>query len=100
VPFVVDTAKFDEILEPLANSGELAKRIAGAREIVRPVGHFAYVPQCRPVIGKVLTTIAGIPICDDPAQVDRAAAHEQIAGEVIRFFGKTLTAQVPSSTTR
>lgn len=99
-PFVVDTAQFDEILAPQANSSALAKQIPGAREIVRPVGHFAYVPECRPVIGKVLTAIAGIPICDDPAQVDRAAAHEQIAGDVIRFFGKALPAQVPSSTTR
>ena len=89
-PFVVDTAKFDEILQPIANSGAFAKQIPGAREIVRPVGHFAYVPECRPVVGKVLAAVAGIPICDDPAGVDRTAAHEQIAGDVIRFFGKAL----------
>ena len=89
-PFIVDTARFDEILEPLANSGALAKQISGAREIVRPVGHFAYVPECRPLIGKVLAAAAGIPICDDPAGIDRATVHGEIAGEVIRFFGKTL----------
>lgn len=93
VPFVVDTAQFDEILEPVANSQALAKQIPGAREIVRPVGHFAYVPECRPIVGKVLTAIAGIPICDDPAGVDRAAAHAQIASDVIRFFGKALPAR-------
>ena len=89
-PFIVDTAQFDEILEPAANSSALAKQIPGAREIIRPVGHFAYVPLCRPLVGKVLAAVAGIPICDDPAGVDRAAAHEQIANDVIRFFGKAL----------
>ena len=93
VPFVVDTAQFDEILEPLANSSTLAKQISGAREVARPVGHFAYVPECRPFVGKVLAAAAGIPICDDPAGVDRGAVHEQIAGEVIRFFGKALPAR-------
>jgi len=89
-PFIVDTAQFDEILEPLANSSALAKLISGAREVVRPVGHFAYVPECRPVVGRILAAAAGIPICDDPAGVDRAAVHNQIADEVIRFFGKAL----------
>lgn len=89
-PFFVDTAQFDEILEPTANSSVLAKQIPGAREIVRRVGHFAYVPECRPVVGKVLAAVAGIPICDDPAGVDRAAEHELIAKDVIRFFGKAL----------
>ena len=89
-PFVVDTAQFDEILEPLANSSTLAKHISGARKIVRPVGHFAYVPECRPVVGKVLAGVAGIPICDDPARVDRAAVHQQVANEVVRFFNEAL----------
>ena len=88
--FIVDTARFDEILEPLANSSTFAKQISGAREVVRPVGHFAYVPECRSIVGKVLAAAAGIPICDDPAGVDRAAVHEQVANEVIRFFGKAL----------
>ena len=92
-PFVVDTAQFDEILHPQANSSALAKQIPGAREIVRPVGHFAYVPECRPVIGKVLTAIAGIPICDDAPGVDRRAVHEQVAGDVVRFFRKALAIQ-------
>jgi predicted dienelactone hydrolase len=55
------------------------------------VGHFAYVPECRPVVGKILAAAAGIPICSDPAGVDRAAVHEQIAKEVIRFFAKALS---------
>lgn len=85
-PFVVDTAKADEILEPKTNSSRLAAQIPGAREIVRPVGHFAYVPECKWLIGPILARIAGTPICDDPSGVDRAAVHEQVAADVIAFF--------------
>jgi predicted dienelactone hydrolase len=89
-PFVVDTAEFDEILEPLANSAALARLISGAREIRRPVGHFAYVPECRWIIGPILTRVAGIPICNDPDGVDRAAVHQQVARDVIQFFNAEL----------
>ena len=90
VPFRVDTARFDEVLEPLANSTSLARQIPGAREVVRPVGHFAYVPECRWLVGPVLTTIAGLPLCDDPAGVDRALVHRQVAADVVAFFAATL----------
>jgi predicted dienelactone hydrolase len=91
-PFVVDTAELDEILDPRANSSTLAKLISGAREITRPVGHFAYVPECRPIIGPVLARVAGVPICNDPNGVDRAAVHQQVARDVIRFFNTALPA--------
>jgi predicted dienelactone hydrolase len=90
VPFVVDTAQFDESLEPLANSTTLARQIPGAREIVRPIGHFAYVPECRWLVGPLLTRLAGLPLCEDPQGVDRAAVHAQVAREVIAFFDRTL----------
>jgi predicted dienelactone hydrolase len=89
-PFVVDTAQFDEILEPGANSGTLATLISGAKEIRRSVGHFAYVPECRSIIGPILARIAGIPICNDPDGVDRAAVHQQVARDVIQFFNTEL----------
>ena len=78
-PFVVDTAQFDEILEPLSNSTNLARQIPTAREVVRPVGHFAYVPECRWLVGPILTRLAGLPLCDDPKGVDRALVHKQVA---------------------
>jgi predicted dienelactone hydrolase len=90
VPFVVDTARDDEVLEPQANSSRLARLIPGAREIVRPVGHFVYVPECKWLIGPILARIAGAPICDDPGGVDRAAVHDQIAADVIAFFNTQL----------
>jgi predicted dienelactone hydrolase len=89
-PFVVDTAEFDESLEPLANSSTLARLISGAREIRRPVGHFAYVPECRSIVGPILTRLAGIPVCNDPDGVDRAAVHHQVAHDVTRFFNTEL----------
>ena len=90
VPFVVETAQFDEILEAGSNSGNLARQIRGAREVVRPVGHFAYVAECKPLIGAVLAKAAGLPLCDDPPGVDRAAVHRQVAHEVLEFFGRSL----------
>jgi predicted dienelactone hydrolase len=89
-PFVVDTAQLDEILDPRTNSGTLATLISGAKEIKRPVGHFAYVPQCRSIIGPILARAAGIPICDDPDGVDRAVVHRDVARDVIQFFNTQL----------
>lgn len=90
VPFMVDTAQFDEILEPLANSTAIARQIPGAREVTRPVGHFAYVPECRALIGAVVTSLAGLPLCDDPQGVDRAQVHRQVARDVVSFFNANL----------
>jgi predicted dienelactone hydrolase len=90
VPFLVDTAQFDESLEPATNSTALARQIAGAREIVRPVGHFAYVPQCRWLVGSLVTWVAGLPLCDDRGSVERAALQRQVAPDVLAFFGQTL----------
>ena len=89
-PFVVDTAQFDESLEPLSNSSNLARQIPSAREVVRPVGHFAYVPECRWLVGPILTRLAGLPLCDDPKGVDRSLVHKQVARDVIAFFNRTL----------
>src|SRR5215831_7205116 len=90
VPFVVDTAQFDEILDPVSNSANLARQIPTAREVVRPVGHFAYVPECRWLLGPILTQFLGLPLCDDPKGVDRALVHKQVAPEVIAFFDRKL----------
>lgn len=97
VPFLVETARDDEVLEPQANSSRLARLIPGAREIVRPVGHFVHVPECKWLIGPILARIAGAPICNDPAGVDRAAAHEQIAADVIAFFNAQLPGERDSA---
>jgi predicted dienelactone hydrolase len=91
-PFFVDTASFDEVLEPLANSTAIARQIPGAREVTRAVGHFAYVPECRWLIGPVLTRLAGLPLCDDAQGVNRAQVHRQVAPDVVAFFNKNLAA--------
>ena len=89
-PFVVDTAKYDEILEAGANSSVLAKHLSSARELVRPVGHFAYVPECKWLVGPLLARAADTPICNDPKGVDRGLVHKQVADSVVDFFNKQL----------
>jgi predicted dienelactone hydrolase len=89
-PFVVDTAQFDESLEAIANSTNLARQIPTAKEMVRPVGHFVYVPECRWLIGPILTRLAGLPLCNDPKGVDRALVHQQVAADVVAFFNSKL----------
>ena len=87
---MVDTAQFDEILDPVSNSTNLARQIPSAREVMRPVGHFAYVPECRWLLGPIVTQFAGLPLCNDPKGVERALVHKQVAAEVVAFFDRNL----------
>jgi predicted dienelactone hydrolase len=86
VPFTVDTAQFDAVLEPDANSSALAQQIPGAREVVRPAGHFVYAPEC---IGPIPASASQI--CSDPAGVERALVHTQVTHDVIEFFNRNLS---------
>lgn len=94
VPFIVDTAQFDTVLEPQANSSALAHQIPGAREVIQPVGHFVYTPL---YLGSIPPS-AGLMslICRDPDGVDRARVHKQLAREVIEFFNATLPSKGPT----
>ena len=85
-PVFVDTAQSDDVLEPHANSSALARQIPGAREVMRPIGHFAYAPEC----------VAPIPepakqLCADPPGIDRGVLHRQIAQDAIEFFNSHLS---------
>jgi predicted dienelactone hydrolase len=86
VPFIVETAQFDTVLEPQANSSALARQIPGAREVTRPAGHFVYAPECIDEI-----PAGASQICSDPPGVDRGLVHERVAREVIEFFNHTLS---------
>ena len=82
----VDTAQFDDVLEPVANSTALARAVPGASEVVRPVGHFAYVPLCRV---KPPASAGDISlICADPDGVDRR--HVLHAPGRLRLRGRKL----------
>lgn len=89
-PMLFDTATQDTILEPKANSSAFARIIPGATEIERNTDHFAYIPVCRPIIGQALATGLGIPVCDGPSSGPRKAVHQQVQGDVIGFFNRTL----------
>ncbi|MEO5672038.1 MAG: dienelactone hydrolase family protein [Ramlibacter sp.] len=90
-PFAVDTAQADEILEASANSSALARLIPTATEVLRPVGHFAYVPECKWLVGPLLARAAGTPLCNDPSGVDRRQVHRDVAKDVIAFFSSRLS---------
>ena len=80
----------DEVLEPLANSTAVARQIPERTKVVRPVGHFAYVPECRWLVGPILSRLAGFPICDDPRGINRARVHDEVARDVVAFFNENL----------
>jgi predicted dienelactone hydrolase len=92
LPMRFDTAQFDDVLAPAINATRLAATITGATEIVRPVGHFVYVPICRPFIGRALANL----ICTDPSGVDRADVHQKVAADTIAFFDKQLAVARPA----
>ena len=87
-PILVDTAKFDEVLEPKSSSTAVAQAIPSAKELVRPVGHFAYVPICVRQFPPSAELISQI--CTDSEGIDRAEVHKQISRDVIEFFGSRL----------
>ncbi len=85
-PVLFDTAQFDEVLAPSINSTWLAALVPEAKEIIRPVGHFVYVPVCKPFLGKIVASL----ICTDPKGVERAETHALVARDSIQFFNRTL----------
>jgi predicted dienelactone hydrolase len=86
VPVAVDVAHFDDILLASENAEVFATSIKGAKKIERHVGHFTYVPECKPLLGKVLAA----QICNDPAGVDRQKSHDEISREVVSFLATAL----------
>lgn len=87
-PVAFDTAQFDTVLAAQTNARWLAQQIPGATEVLRPVGHFSYVPLCRPLIGKIAAAL----ICTDPDGVSRANTHQATASATLAFFDKHLVA--------
>jgi predicted dienelactone hydrolase len=82
MPMVFDTAVADAVLAPGIGSSLFARRIPGAVETLRDVGHFSYAPLCKPLVGRLL---AG-QVCEDPPGVDRAGVHARVAADAVRFF--------------
>jgi len=86
VPFAVETATQDEILDNALNSQLFAQKIPGASSIERSTGHFVYVPLC--VSGSIPPQAASI--CADPSGVNRQSSHQQVSDSVVRFFARNL----------
>jgi predicted dienelactone hydrolase len=87
VPMAFDTARMDDVLAAADNSTWLATTIPGATEVMREVGHFGYVPLCRPIIGKITASL----ICSDPPGVSRPSVHQAVAAKAVAFFDQQLS---------
>jgi predicted dienelactone hydrolase len=85
-PFFVDTAKDDEILTPSDNADIFARTLPHAKAITREVGHFTYVPECKPVLGSLFASR----ICSDPSGVDRRQVHGVVSESVRTFLSQAL----------
>jgi predicted dienelactone hydrolase len=96
MPMAFDTAKLDTVLAPNENAHYLAKTIPGATEVTRDVGHFSYVPMCKPIVGKLAAAL----ICTDPDGVDRQALHNSVQTDAVAFFGRHLVAKPQTEATR
>jgi predicted dienelactone hydrolase len=53
--------------------------------IVQGAGHYDFLPPCPPSLAAKAPTI-----CDDPSGFDRAAFHQSLNSELVRFFRTTL----------
>jgi predicted dienelactone hydrolase len=49
--------------------------------VVAHAGHYDFLPPCSPRLAQIAA-----PICADPPGFDRAAFHEVLNGEIVRFF--------------
>lgn len=69
------------------NGSDLAARLPGATHVsVAPAHHFTFLPVCKDGAREMLAQDNDDPICDDPENVDRAAAHQDIADEIIAYL--------------
>ncbi len=91
--FMIDGALKDVAMNVTVNTVALSERLPTANVITRQIGHFTYVPQCKWLVGPVITWIIGLPICDDPSDVDRGKMHKIISGDVVAFFNRVLVSQ-------
>jgi predicted dienelactone hydrolase len=93
IPVELVVGAADTVTPPPGNAQYLAANIKGARLTVLEggVGHSSFLSDCTPD-GR-----SGLPICRDPAGVDRAAIHQQVAEMAFRFFERTLQTTRPAT---
>lgn len=89
-PVEIVYAKDDELVRPDLNALYYADSIKGAAlDALEDGGHFVFLPQCT-TVGRIISYTIAFDICGRKTKGDRGALHEQIAGEAVRFFDKSL----------
>jgi predicted dienelactone hydrolase len=76
----------DRVAPAKENAGYLRSEIRGARLTILPhVQHYTFLDVCT-AVGKAKLG----QYCEDPAEVDREAVHEKVAGMAVGFFDRAL----------
>ena len=93
IPVELVVGAADTVAPPPANAQYFAANIKGARLTLLPggVSHSSFLADCTPD-GR-----SGLPICRDPAGVDRAAVHRKVSGMAFEFFERALKMNRPAT---
>jgi predicted dienelactone hydrolase len=68
------------------NGSNLTGKLEDATHVtLSPANHFTFLDECTEQGAEILKEEEDDPVCDDPAGVDRADIHHQIAREIARF---------------
>ena len=86
IPVHITVGENDTLAPAEENAQVFAQTIPGAQLSILPhVSHYTFLAECR-LLGRWL-----IPqMCHDPAGVDRAQVHHQVAADANTFFDRTL----------
>lgn len=87
VPVLIYSGDDDRILQLEQNAGALARRLPSPPDyhLLPGAGHFVFMAPCPEALGAVAPHV-----CQDAEGVDRAAIHEELGDEAVRFFSRTL----------
>ncbi len=104
VPTLIVGAVDNDFLPFESHAGRIAAAMPGAEsiELDEGEGHFVILDVCQSNLDA-----NGVPLCRDRTDVDRDAAHESLAAEILRFLGEAMppdshaaTDRTPSDTRR
>jgi len=92
IPVAIIVGDADRVAPPASNAQYFANNIKHAELTILPggIGHYTFLADCTGE-GR-----QGLPICRDPAGVDRAAVHGKANDKALEFFDRTLKANRPA----
>lgn len=92
IPVAIIVGDADRVAPPASNAQYFANNIKHAELTILPggIGHYTFLADCTGE-GR-----QGLPICRDPAGVDRAAVHGKANDKALEFFDRALKANRPA----